>query len=77
MIISKKEVRKIERNIYQKARDISGYTQERAAELLDLSVESIRAYETDKTLPNPRTVMQMVQIYGVQHLSYQHLEKNG
>ena len=76
MIISNRtEVRKIEKNIYQKARDISGYTQERAAELLDLSVESIRAYETDKTLPNPHTVMQMVQIYGVQHLSYQHLEK--
>ena len=65
----------MERNIYQVARETAGYTQDKAAELLDLSVESVRAYENDKTLPNPNTVLKMVYIYGVHHLSYQHLEK--
>ena len=31
------------RNIYKKPREIAGYSQERAAELLDISVESLRA----------------------------------
>lgn len=73
MIISKKEVRKIERNIYQKAREISGYTQERAAEMLDVCIETLRAYETGKTPPSNERVADMVDVYDTQWLSYKHL----
>ncbi|HBF2990615.1 TPA: helix-turn-helix transcriptional regulator, partial [Clostridioides difficile] len=34
-------------NIYQKARENTNLTQEKASELLDISVESLRAYEND------------------------------
>ncbi|NBI11873.1 XRE family transcriptional regulator [Colidextribacter sp. OB.20] len=34
------------RNIYKIARRAAGYTQEAAAEMMNLSVESLRAYET-------------------------------
>lgn len=36
------------RNIYKRARRAAGYTQEAAAEMLNVSVESLRAYETDR-----------------------------
>jgi transcriptional regulator with XRE-family HTH domain len=64
------------RNIYQRARESAGYTQERAAELLDISVESMRAYETDRRIPPDRVVMGMVEVYGTQHLAYQHLKQS-
>lgn len=60
-------------NIYQIARSSAGLTQEKAAELLSLSVESLRAYETDRTVPGNEIVCQMVAIYGAHHLAYQHL----
>lgn len=62
------------RNIYQTARKAAGYTQEAAAELLDLSVESIRAYETGIRVPGNDTVERMVEVYNTQHLAYQHLK---
>lgn len=40
------------KNIYQAAREAAGMTQERAAELIGLSVESIRSYETEKKNPS-------------------------
>lgn len=46
-------------------------TQEVAAEHLNISVESIRAYET-----NWRVVESMVICYNAQHLAYQHLQEN-
>lgn len=45
------------RNIYQIARETSGLTQERAAELFNISVESLRAYETDRRIPQDSTVL--------------------
>ena len=39
------------RNIYQAARELKGLTQEVAAERLDLSVESLGAYEQDRRRP--------------------------
>lgn len=36
------------KNIYLTATEAAGITQERAAELIGLSVESIRSYETEK-----------------------------
>jgi transcriptional regulator with XRE-family HTH domain len=61
-------------NIYQYARESAGFTQERAAELFDISVESIRAYETEKRIPPDRVVVQMIDKYHVSFLAYQHLK---
>lgn len=47
------------RNIYQSARELKGLTQEVAAERLDLSVESLGAYEQDRRRPPDSTVLRM------------------
>ena len=60
-------------NIYRIARDNAKYSQEGAAEILNLSVESLRAYETGRTVPGNDIVCHMVAVYGAQHLAYQHL----
>ena len=63
------------KNIYQAAREAAGMTQERAAELIGLSVESIRSYETEKRIPADETVIKMAEIYGgANYLAYQHLK---
>ncbi len=59
--------------IYQKPRVKRGYTQEHASELLFISVESLRAYETGKTTPPNDVVCKMVAVYDAQYLAYQHL----
>lgn len=64
------------RNIYQRSREAAGYTQERAAELIGVSVESIRAYEGDRRIPPDTVAMSMVEVYGTQHLAYQHLKNS-
>lgn len=61
-------------NIYQVARESAGFTQEKAAELLELSVESLRSYEVDRRIPSNRTVAKMVDIYATKYLAYQHLK---
>lgn len=63
-------------NIYQKSREAAGITQERAAELIDISVESLRAYESGKRIPQSSTVVRMVDIYNTQFLAYQHLKNS-
>lgn len=62
------------RNIYQIAREATGFTQERAAELIDVSVESLRAYEGDKRTPPDKVVIKMIEIYDARYLAYQHLK---
>lgn len=62
------------RNIYQISRESAGITQERAAELIDISVESIRAYEQDKRRPPDSVVIKMIEIYDARYLAYQHLK---
>lgn len=62
------------RNIYQVAREAAGMTQERAAELIGLSVESVRSYESGKRVPGDEAVIKMVEIYGANYLAYQHLK---
>ncbi|NLK94706.1 MAG: helix-turn-helix domain-containing protein [Clostridiales bacterium] len=64
------------RNIYQIARESSGFTQEKAAELLNISVESIRAYEGDKRIPPNNVVVNMVEIYNAQFLAFKHLKNS-
>lgn len=48
-------------NLYQRARLSTGMSQERAAELLGLSPESLKQYEGGKTVPKDETVAKMVE----------------
>lgn len=61
------------RNIYQTARELKGLTQEVAAERLDISVESLGAYEQDRRRPPDSTVLRMAQMYDFPYLCYQHI----
>jgi Predicted transcriptional regulator len=62
------------RNIYQIAREGAGITQEKAAELINVSVESLRAYEYGKRISPGSVAVRMVDIYNAQYLAYQHLK---
>lgn len=62
------------RNIYQIARESTGLTQEKASEHLDISVDSLRAYEGGKRIPPDHVVIKMIEIYNTQYLAYQHLK---
>ena len=55
-------------NIYQNARKIAGLTQERAAELLGLSVRSLADYESGLRLPPNDIADRMVTVYNSQLL---------
>lgn len=63
------------RNIYKTARRAAGLTQEAAAEKLGVSVESLRAYETDQRIPPNDVVLLMCVCYNAQYLAYQHLSE--
>ncbi len=68
---------KEDRNIYKSARMSAGLTQERAAELLDISVESLRAYETGIRIPPTDKLVLMSEIYNsINWLPYQHMKAN-
>lgn len=62
-------------NIYQLARMAAGLTQERAAEVLEISVESLRLYETDRRTPPNSIVAQMSDLYNTQYLIIQHVRQ--
>ena len=62
------------RNIYQIARESAGLTQEKSSELMDISVDSLRAYEGGKRIPPDKVVIKMIEIYNTQYLAYQHLK---
>ena len=61
------------RNIYKTARKVAGLTQERWAEAVGVSVDSIRGYESGAVLPSDETVRAMSEISGLSPLSYWHL----
>lgn len=63
-----------EKNIYQAAREETGLTQEKSAELLNISVDSLRAYEGEKRIPPDDVILQMIEIYKVDYLAYQHMK---
>ena len=63
-------------NIYQTARESSGLTQERAAERIGLSVESIRMYESGRRIPPDDCVVRMIDVYDARYLAYQHIKEN-
>jgi len=62
------------RNIYKISRESAGLTQEKAAELLDISVRCLCDYESDKRRTPDITVIKMIEIYNAQYLAYQHLK---
>lgn len=63
-------------NIYQLARTGAGLSREKAAEVLDLSVSSVKAYETGETVPPNETVALMTKRYGASWLPIKHLQKS-
>lgn len=65
------------RNIYQTARELKGLTQEAAAERLDISVDSLGAYEQDRRRPPDSTVLRMAQLYDFPYLCYHKSIKRG
>ena len=64
------------RNIYKKARMAAGLTQERAAELLDISTRSLADYEAGVRMPSNWLVDSMVTVYNTQILAVQHLRNS-
>lgn len=61
------------RNISQTGRRIAGMTQERWAEALGISVESVRLYESGRGMPSDDVVTRMVEVSGTPVLGYWHL----
>ena len=60
-------------NIYKRARATAGLTQERWAEQLGISVESVRLYESGAGLPSDDVVTRMIEVAVLPVLGYWHL----
>ncbi len=60
-------------NIYKRARATAGLTQERWAEQLGVSVESVRLYESGSGLPSDEVVTRMIEVAVLPVLGYWHL----
>ncbi len=60
-------------NIYRNARKAAGLTQERWAEVLGISVESVRLYETGAGMPSDAIVLRMAEVAGQHIICYWHL----
>lgn len=60
-------------NIYQSPREMKGLTQEVAAERLDISVDTLGAYEQNRRRPPDKVVLRMARLYDYPYLCYQHL----
>ena len=60
-------------NISQTGRRIAGMTQERWAEALDISVESVRLYESGRGMPSDDVATRMAEVSGAPVLGYWHL----
>ena len=61
------------RNIYYNARRTAGLTQERWAEMLGVSVESVRLYEAGANMPSDEIALRMAEAAGQQIICYWHL----
>lgn len=61
------------RNDYKTARRIAGLTQERWAEAIGCSVDSVRGYEAGTQTPSDEIVKAMCEISGFSTLAYWHL----
>lgn len=67
-------MQKIPLTIYQAARFHTDLKQEPVAEMMHISVESLRAYERGVTIPPSDVVISMIEIYCTPWLAYQHLK---
>ena len=60
-------------NIYRTARMTAGLTQERWAEMLGVSTEAVRQYETGTYIPADEIARRMAELAGMPVLAYWHL----
>lgn len=60
-------------NIYKIVRKTAGFTQERAAELLNVSVDALRDYEQGQRLVPSDVASAMCDVYQAPYLAVQHL----
>ena len=63
--------------IYQAARKESCLTQEQAAERLDVSETTVKAWEQGARVPDNETVARMAELYGTPWLALEHLKQAG
>lgn len=63
-------------NIYKKYRKLAGLTQEKAAEHLGISVDTIKRYENGSYMPSNDIARKMCLLYGDMKLAYEHLENS-
>ena len=61
------------RNIYENSRRTAGLTQERWAEAIGCSVESVRLYESGRGMPSDDIVLRMADVSGMQMLCAQYM----
>ena len=61
------------RNIYKTCRELAGYTQEHAAELLGCSVRALARYEGGEAFPPDDLAVRMDALYSNHFLAYDHL----
>lgn len=64
-------------NIYQAARKEGCLTQEQAAERLDVSETTVKAWEQGTRVPDNETVARMAERYGTPWLALEHLKQAG
>lgn len=64
-------------NMYQRARKESCLTQEQAAERLEVSETTIKAWEQGTRVPDNETVARMAELYGTPWLALEHLKQAG
>ena len=64
-----------DKTIYKTCREAAGYTQERAAELLNISVRHLARIESGEQLPPDDIAYSMVMLYDSQYLAVQHLRR--
>lgn len=59
-------------NLYQRARKATYFSQEEAAELIGLSAESMKQYESGRRVPSDDTVHRMAELYNLPWLELEH-----
>ena len=64
-----------DKTIYKTCREAAGYTQERAADLLNISVRHLARIESGEQLPPDDIAYSMVMLYDSQYLAVQHLRR--
>lgn len=62
------------RNIYKNARQTAGLTQERWAEQLGVTADTVRLYESGRNYPSDEVAARMAEVAGMPVLGYWHLK---